>query len=321
MAERLAVLSAWFAEPVAACAPLVPDSVWRVETTDGGAYVLKERGEVALATGRSLQFELAVLDHLDAATLPIVLPTPDQHGERFTAWENHYFQLTPYVAHKPWPAPGPARLALLHHLGTEIARLHEAMARFPIEQLPENIRRNDLFGEILLRAIPLGKKQLNGPDHERFATLTAALEKPLAEIYGQLPNQLIHRDCHAGNFLCRAGQLAGIIDWDQLSLGPRLLDIAYFAVQMIKRRLEAGASLDEWPAEWAALLAGYRQRAPLTTLEETALPYLLLTIPLLFIRWCLDINRPDWAKIELQTLFWLAARFVNPTGASTRRVG
>ncbi|MCB0021073.1 MAG: hypothetical protein KDE09_24925, partial [Anaerolineales bacterium] len=117
MAERLAVLSAWFAEPVAACAPLVPDSVWRVETTDGGAYVLKERGEVALATGRSLQFELAVLDYLAAAALPIVLPTPDQQGQRFTAREDHYFQLTPYVAHEPWPATGPARLALLHQLG------------------------------------------------------------------------------------------------------------------------------------------------------------------------------------------------------------
>lgn len=285
MAEQTAILTAWFTEPVAACVPLVPDSVWRVETTDGGSFVLKERGKVALATGRSLQFELAVLDHLAAATQPIVLPRPDQQGERFTPWENYYFQLTPYVPHELWPAVGPARLALLQNLGTEIARLHQALARFPAEHLPGDSRRNDLFGEILLRGIPLGKKQLTGPDRERFATLTATLAKPLAEIYSQLPDQLIHRDCHAGNFLCRAGRLAGIIDWDQLSLGPRLLDLAYFAVQMIKRRLEAGASLDDWPAEWAALLAGYRQQATLTASEEAALPYLLLTIPLLFIRW------------------------------------
>lgn len=43
---------------------------------------------------------------------------------------------------------------------------------------------------------------------------------------------ICHNDFAPYNFICRDGQFAGVIDWDTMSPGPRIWDVAYLAYRL-----------------------------------------------------------------------------------------
>ncbi len=121
-----------------------------------------------------------------------------------------------------------------------------------------------------------------------------------------LPQQLIHRDCHAENLLSCGTEVTGIVDWDHLTIGPRILDVAYFAVQLAKRQVRDRAAMEQWLDELPLLLAGYGGESPLLAKETAAFPHLLIAVPVLFAYWAIETGlSDDYIRTELDTMVWL----------------
>ena len=283
------------------CRVVVPGTVWAA----GRSFVLKKRDPVGSPGQAKLSFELKVLRHLESLGLPVTLPLAARGGDYFLPHQSRFYTLTPFVVNQPLTAEPTARRGTLLNCGQMIARLHGGLATLPAASIPKNIRRNTLFEEVHLNGVPKLKQFLEGAERDHFATIHAEIESTLAAVYDKAPEQLIHRDCHTGNFLTLNQEVVAIIDWDQLSLGPPLLDVAYFAVQIAKCQINDKTHMKQWQADWQHLVLGYEKVNRLTEADREALFYLLLTIPLLFIRWLLDTNQPHYVSMELDTFYWL----------------
>jgi Ser/Thr protein kinase RdoA (MazF antagonist) len=61
-----------------------------------------------------------------------------------------------------------------------------------------------------------------------------------------LPEQLIHRDCHPGNILVQGTRVISFIDWEDLCIGPRLFDLAYYAVHHLKWVTDDDVATRRW---------------------------------------------------------------------------
>jgi Ser/Thr protein kinase RdoA (MazF antagonist) len=121
-----------------------------------------------------------------------------------------------------------------------------------------------------------------------------------------LPQQLIHRDCHAENLLSCGTEVTGIVDWDHLTIGPRILDPAYFAVQLAKRRVRDPAAMAQWLDDFPLLLAGYGDESALLAEEMAAFPHVLIAVPVLFAYWAIETGHgDDYIRTELDTMAWL----------------
>ena len=281
-------------------AELVPETVWHLKTDH---VVVKRRAVVSQRNRQKLQFEQQLRQQL-SKTLPVTPAIPTIEGDYLASDQDHYFEAAPFVPADPLPTDD-SRPATLRHVGAMIASLHLALADIPATSHPPGLRRNDLMHEILLIGIPKLKQFLTGQPLEAFSRLTATLEGPLADCYSSLDWQLIHRDCHAGNVLVRDGQVVEIIDWDQLSLGPAILDLAYYAVQLMKWHVGDAAFMQGWHSDWHQLQLGYDARRPMSEIERTCLKPMLLTIPLLFAHWCIDVGYEAYVGMELEALSWL----------------
>jgi Ser/Thr protein kinase RdoA (MazF antagonist) len=116
---------------------------------------------------------------------------------------------------------------LLRNIGMAIGNLHSAFASYPNEGLGEKTwRERDWLSHNRDRAIAEA-----GLDSKLLSILTEAkslVVDELCELLAQLPEQLVHRDCHFLNIVTMAEDTVGFVDCDHLSICSPMLDLEYF---------------------------------------------------------------------------------------------
>lgn len=112
----------------------------------------------------------------------------------------------------------------------------------------------------------------------------------LSQNYEALPQQLIHRDVHFGNFLFdEAGNFSGYIDFDLTQRNIRIFDLAYFLMGLLSEK-ENGLDKESWLKILDSLLAGYQSEIPLCDAEKQALVPVMESIELLFAAYFLSTD-------------------------------
>lgn len=180
----------------------------------------------------------------------------------------------------------PDRTAHLSGAGAILAYYHSAIEDFPdpppyqgprytTQSLPgliERIMQRDMMGDLT--------EPLNWYDR-RASDLRRALPE---QAYEALPYVLIHGDVHRDNLIFRGDAVAALIDFDQVTMDARLVDLADAMVDFA-----VGPAPDDW-YPWGVyagpldatrartLLDGYSQALPLTDAERTALPIMIEVI-------------------------------------------
>ncbi len=177
----------------------------------------------------------------------------------------------------------PARPRQLSDIGRVLASYHRAVIDFPdppppppprylpsgLSSLTERLITRDLLGDLMT---PLHWYE------QRIASLRRQLSD---EAYAALPHLLIHGDIHRDNLIFRGDAVAALIDYDQIGIDARLVDLADALVDMA-----VGAPPPNWPMwgvyrapldlERARLfLAAYNAISPLSRSEAQALPAML----------------------------------------------
>jgi Ser/Thr protein kinase RdoA (MazF antagonist) len=132
---------------------------------------------------------------------------------------------------------------------------------------------------------------------ERGAAIATALSG--------LPEQLIHRDCHPGNILVQGTRVVGFIDCDHLCIGPRIFDLAYYAVHHLKWVTDDLASTQRWLANLPQLLSGYRSQQSLSPAEVAALPAGMLAYHLMLADWFMSRGPQEQIGLEVRALDWI----------------
>ena len=308
LADLQAVLAHWDIPPVTSIATIHKDHVFKI-TTAGPTFILKDISDKPIAPDlRRLAFTHNVLTHVERAGLQVPIPFLSRFAQLAEPSQGRFYILSKYIEAGEYPR-APARMGeLFYHTGQAIARLHQALASYPDKDVSRQTWREDLAGHVAgwISALSDG---LPGPQaavvkrvgRERGAALEAALHG--------LPEQLIHRDCHPGNILVQGTQVVGFIDCDHICIGPRLFDLAYYALHHLKWVTDDEAATQRWLADLPHLLTGYRSLQSLPSEEAAVFPYAMMAYHLLLSHWFMGLTRWESIPLEVRALDWIHLHF------------
>ncbi len=133
------------------------------------------------------------------------------------------------------------------------------------------------------------------PDYLTQEEIKEAVNE-LADVYEELPKQLIHRDVNLGNFLFDKGVFSGYIDFDLSQRNIRIFDLCYFLLGLYSGNAKFQMKEKEWYNIVRQVVSGYHSIAKLSTQELKAVITVMKNIELLFVAYFLGIGDEISAK-------------------------
>lgn len=165
----------------------------------------------------------------------------------------------------------PTQLTQAYSAGVTLAQLHQALASYPQATALTSPAPVPSLSTVVGDWGKATIANLTDPD---LTAAGATLSEQAAQLTTTpLATQLIHGDFRAANVLWQAGQIAAVLDFDDVRWGYRVNDLAWAAVHLGTRYHDWGPVARE---VHDAFLRGYRDVQPLTALEQAWLPVLLL---------------------------------------------
>ncbi|HEY5311216.1 MAG TPA: phosphotransferase [Pirellulales bacterium] len=255
-------------EYLAAAGGLSGARFWRLETALGPLCLRRWPAEHP-DRGR-LEFIHQILTHAAARGFnKLPLPLATRGGDTWVCFENHFWQLEPWLPGiADWSsAPNPARLRAAL---TALAQFHLAVADFPLPEpriapAPGILRRRQQMAwwsdvgisQLEHQAATAGR----GIAHEiidLFHRTRAPVESLLAQAQTlAVPLTPCIRDIWHDNVLFIGDQVSGIVDFGASQVDNIAADVA---------RLLGSLAVDD-PAQWLAGIESYQDAGRLTTVE------------------------------------------------------
>lgn len=250
------------------------------ETSKGRYVVRRNQRKIGRA---SIVLRHRLMAWLRARGFPAPRLITTRSGESSIELDGRIFEVFNFIDGDEFNAERPAHIS---GTGSILARYHSAVEDFPhspayqgprytTQSLPgliERIMERDVMGDLV--------EPLNWYDR-RASDLRRALPEA---VYESLPYVLIHGDVHRDNLIFRGDVVAALIDFDQVTMDARLVDLADAMVDFA-----VGPAPHDW-YPWGVyagpldatrvrnLLEGYNEALPLTDGERAALPVLIEVI-------------------------------------------
>ncbi|NTW97167.1 MAG: homoserine kinase [Oscillochloris sp.] len=246
--------------------------------TSTGRYVIRRNQRRLGRASLELRHQLHAWLRNHDVPCPRIIPAVS--GETAVEIDGRIFEVATFITGEDYC---PSRSAQSASVGSTLANYHFAIDGFPGKPSMQPPRYNPsiLLGltERLLQRDVLGDltAQLSWYDR-RAAELHARLTD---KDYDCLPHVLIHGDVHRDNMLFLGDEVSGLLDFDQVSIDARIIDVADGLVDFAQ-----GKPPENW-SPWGVysgpldverarlLLDGYDMASQLTNSECNALPMIL----------------------------------------------
>jgi Ser/Thr protein kinase RdoA (MazF antagonist) len=316
LAQLQALLAHWDIPPITSITSIHEKRPVLKVTTVGPTYVLKDISDAPNLT--HLEFTHNVLTHVARTGLRVPIPLLSRSAQIAVPSQERLYLLSEFIEATAYPRDPELQAELFYHTGQAIATLHQALTSYPDREISRKTWREDLAARVAEWISALGDGL---PEPQAGVVKRVGLERGAAiEIALRgLPEQLIHRDCHPGNILVQGTHVIGFIDCDHLCIGPRMFDLAYYAVHHLKWVTDNETATHHWLVNLPHLLKGYRSQQDLLQEEVTALPYGMMAYHLLLSHWFMGLAQRESIALEVQALDWIDRHFdaiVNATTSS-----
>ena len=257
----------------------------------GEKYVLKFTANIG-----KLKKHIEVSKVLHSIGLLSAVPVPTTDGAEYISDGEVYFYLTrrlpgeQMVSNKFGEGDG-------RFVGEIIGQLHLALSG-----IEDCVSEADLLATVRDWALPKTKAALNLTD----AFCKEYLDT-FADLYPNLPRQIIHRDPNPSNIICSHDQW-GFIDFDLSERNVRIYDPCYAATAVLSETF--GRSNDRWLGIYRDILWGYDSVAHLTDEERKAIPYVILANQFVCVAWFAEQDKyAELLEINKGMTLWLIGKF------------
>ncbi len=293
------VLKSWGIVPVEPLTAIHEGRVFRVRTEKGEQLILKDLGDGHSCERLALEHE--VLAHLSDAGVPVTLPLADLRGRTAVCFRGSLFTLSPWTdsGNEKYMCP---LIDLCPNYGRAIAALHLALASISTDEIASRTWRNMPISEVFDEQLPSLLRMLPNDESAKILAIFKDIESNMRCSLADLPEQLIHRDCHPANILMKGREVVGFVDCDHFSIGSPVIDIGYFLIHLIKWNFDDAAKTDEWLDCIPVFLKGYEVKRHLHERERQALPYIIVYILVMFAEGLCKASKWEAAKVELSAL-------------------
>lgn len=186
-------------------------------------------------------------------------------------------------------------------IGEMIGQLHIALSR--VEVVVHNV---DLYQNVINWAIPKTKEVIEFKN-EMYDNYV----KTFGNLYEQLPKQIIHRDPNPGNIIVKDHKW-GFIDFELSEKNVRIFDPCYAATGILSESFSENnkSKLSEWIEIYKHIMYGYDSVVKLSNQEKEAVPYVLLSIQLIFLAWLSEQEKyEDNYKTNIKMTKWIIDYF------------
>ena len=181
-------------------------------------------------------------------------------------------------------------------VGEIIGQLHLALSG-----IEDCVSEADLLATVRDWALPKAKAALNLDD----AFCKEYLDT-FANLYPNLPRQIIHRDPNPGNII-RADDQWGFIDFELAERNARIYDPCYAATAVLSETF--GCSNDKWLRIYRDIICGYDSIVHLTDDERKAIPYIILANQFVCVAWFAEQDKyAELFEINKQMTIWLIGK-------------
>lgn len=247
---------------------------WVIETA-GGKYVLRNAG-----TNRSyLEFQIFIINQLFERDFPYATPGLLKAGEAYWVQAlDHFWLLYRFLEGSPLKLASGLQP---DEMGRLVANYHQAVHRIDLSHLEDfslplfETERVNLILQEWAEAVAL-----KGPRCQ-LEDLLAGTIIPILEAYNRitvadrdaiegLEKIPVYNDWHGNNILSKAGKIVGLVDFDSLTVAPRIVDIQNSLLYA------AGSNEGIDLPRLLAFIQGYGSVLPLSELEVSLIPALLI---------------------------------------------
>ena len=248
--------------------------VQRVDTSSG-SFILRYNQHHHDAS--RVRYEHGVVGQLQRAALPfrVPAPIPTTSGASFERVEvdgrEVLVSLWPFVR---GAVPDAENLEQARTAGRALAELDEALADV---QMPLDITPPPSVGELRrfhpLVPDPMAAVESLPVDEDDKAGIEALFREMLdvvPQLYGSLPQQIIHNDYDPSNVLMEGDSVTGVLDFEFSTEDVRVMDLVVALLGWAGGLLGSG---QEWKV-MEAIGSGYIRHSALRSVEMEALPQL-----------------------------------------------
>lgn len=262
------------------------------DKNDSACYVGKEYILKHTADPDKLKNHIEVSKALESVGLFAAVPVETSDGQDYVQDGELYFYLTKrllgtqMVAHHFGEGDG-------RFVGEIIGQLHLALAK-----IEDCVSDADLLSTVKDWALPKAKAALNLND-----IFCKNYLDTFADLYPNLPRQIIHRDPNPGNVICADDQW-GFIDFELSERNVRIYDPRYAATAVLSESF--GQNNESWLEIYRDIICGYDSVAHLTEVERRAIPYVILANQFVCMAWFAEQDKyAQLLEINKQMTSWL----------------
>ena len=252
-----------------------------------GAWFLRVRNP-KYADPAAMDFELDLLLHLKACSLPVHPPILSTLRKPWAQVDRHIIQISPWIQGEAFKQGEAARI---QEAADVLRRWHKDSKRF-VGDPRKPWEREDSY-MIALAGYDLARQGASTQAQAvELSEALSATHRLLRELPGRafwsLPPTIVHADYHPANMLFRGSRMVGLFDFDYACEHPRLKDIANALIYFAARRRDPMDPKDirtyiqpfRFDREWTKIfLDEYQKDKPLTPAERKAV------IPMMLGRW------------------------------------
>ena len=253
--------------------------------TDCGSYFVKFLREYPVDI---LKLELEYLNRLEQFQFEAAYPIRSPSGSKIFQNEDETA-----VAYPKLPGKAPALTPnTLFQIGAALGKLHQ----IPTENLPA--KQTWLVEYYAFNALEKVKKKLSNDVYNKFSL---AYDK--VNTFHKLPLQrsIIHGDIHPPNMLFNEDKLVAILDWEEVSIQPSIIDIAFGVLWCCYVNNKYQSDL------YNKLIDGYQASRELSQLELDHIPDAVRYVGFVNSIWLLiheKVKHPELPESGYATMYW-----------------
>jgi Ser/Thr protein kinase RdoA (MazF antagonist) len=235
-----------------------------------------------------MEREYLLLSRLRENGIPVAEPILTNNNKYSVVFDDNYYWLYSYISGKIIKkhfVKGYLNRAKI--FGKAIGRLHLALKKTEVyKQFP----RVNLYDQICISVAQNLKSNIRYFDPKLLNGAITDIKNNFRRLYPKLPVQLIHRDLHPANMIFRNKKMVGYLDFEMVQNNIRIFDVCYCATSILVGGFENERNREKWFSIFRSILRGYSKHIHITKAELKSIYYVLMSIQLLFMSYCITRN-------------------------------
>lgn len=277
----------------------IKNNVYIIEDTNFNRYILKFKD-----MNYNFNYEYSLLTKLKSFGIDACSPLLTLNKNASIKLDNYSMAVYPFIEGQTiLNAFSTVKLEpLFMNLGSSIGNLHVNLKKCTSSlELSSKLSSQYIKSYLSLDVL----KKYGDSSYLYLCKISDKIYPYCSKFYDKLPFQVIHGDLNLKNIILKTDKAISFIDFDKLSIAPRLLEVCYFIDEIVIssfKRIKLSPYVFQENLD--KFLLEYNKIIPFSNLELNLFWYVLLMVQFIFCRYFYHVSI-EYSNECIEELFWI----------------